>query len=123
MLSLPIPAEVHARPRLERQGHHATNLPPVIIPAVILPPSAFLRIASEVSTGDVVVVPLLSPTHPGEETLSSIRAGFGRAVGELVVDRLDHVAAVQGVPRAGLVRHDLGAARDVVADEGGCRPL
>ena len=66
---------------------------------------------------------LLSPTHPGEEALSPVCAGFGSAVGGLVVDGLDHVAAVQGVPRAGLVRHDLGAARDVVADEGGCRPL
>ena len=89
LAALPIPAEVHARPRLEHQGHHAAHLPPVVHPAVILPPRALLGIAGEVGAADVVVMPLLRPTHPAEEALRPVRAGTVHRVGDLVVDPLD----------------------------------
>ena len=105
-------------PRRQRQSDNAPHLAPVVHPAVALLERALLRVAGQVSARDVVMVPCLGTAQAGEEAFRAVGAGDAVAVGELVVDALDDVVAVQRVPARRVVSVNLGAGGNVVC---GCR--
>lgn len=65
--TLPIPAEIHARPRLQRQPDNTPDLPTVVVPAMTLAVGALLRIAGQIHARDVVMVPDLSAAQPAKK--------------------------------------------------------
>jgi len=118
---LPVSAEVHARPRPQRQPNHAAHLGAVAVLAMALPEGALLGVAGQIDARDVVMVPDLTPAQAAEEALRAIGAGDAVAVGKLMIDPLHDVAGVQVVPAIRLIGVDFGLVRDVVADVGECR--
>ncbi len=116
--SLPVTAEIHARPCLQRQPDHATNLGAVVVPAMPLTVCALLGVAGQIHARDMVMVPDLTPAQAAKEALGPVGAGDAVAVGELVVDPLHDVAGVQVVPAIRLVGVDFGLGGNVVADVG-----
>ena len=87
---LPIPAPVHRRPQPHRQPHDGINLPPVVLPAPVLAPRAFLGVADQIRPGDMVMTPDFSPANAGEEALGAVGVdAAGQGVGLLVVPMTD----------------------------------
>lgn len=74
---------------------------------MILPPRALLGIPDQVLPGDVVVMPGLGPTHPGEEAFCPVGVDALLAVSLRVIDPGHVEPGVQRVPRCGLVHHQL----------------
>ena len=71
---------------------------------MILAPRRLLREPDEVRTGDVVVVPDLSPAHAAEIAFRVVRIDLARqAIGFLMIDPMQRVAGMQGIPRASFV--------------------
>ena len=77
---LPVAAEVHARPGLQRQPNDAPNLLAVVIPAMALAIGTLLRVAGQIHARDVVMVADFGAAQPAKEALRAARAGDAVAV-------------------------------------------
>jgi hypothetical protein len=113
-----VAAEVDRWLTAHRQFDYAVDLLTVAGAAEILPPSCLLSIASEVTSGDVMMVADLAPPQTREVGLSTIGAGPVHAVANLVIDPLHSVAAMELVPGGVLVSMDHGTFGDPHASRG-----
>jgi len=95
---LPIPAEVHAGSRLERQLHHGPRLGAVVIPPMTLTERALLGVASQIDASDVMMMADLTPAQAAKEAFRAVRASDAVAVRELMVDPLHDVVPMQIIP-------------------------
>jgi len=114
--ALPVAAEVDRRAASHRQADDAMRLLTVADAAQVLPPCRFLRIADEIGTSDVVVMPQLAAAQAGEVRLCPVGAGAVDAVAVLVVDPLHGEPGVQRVPGRAFVGVHHGAVGDPLAE-------
>ena len=117
-MPLPVAREVHRRLAVKSKTGNALDLFAVRNAAVILAPSAFLSVAKEVCTRDVVMVANLRAAQPGEIAFRHVGASAVEAVGFLVVDPGNLIILMQIVPRSGFIGLELRAMGDAGLDEG-----
>jgi hypothetical protein len=97
-MSLPIPGEINARRAAQGEPGNPEHLLAIRHAAVILAQSAFLRVAKQIDTANMVMMPNFSAADTAEILLGGVRAGSVGAVSLLMVDPLHLVLAVQPLP-------------------------
>jgi len=75
------------------------DLPPIINPAVVFAPRAFLRITDQIRPRDVVMVANLGPANTAKKALGPVAVdAAGQAVGLPMVDPIHRVASAEVIP-------------------------
>ncbi len=115
---LPISREVYRGLAGKGKTGNALDLFAVRNAAVVFAPSAFLSVAKQVSTRDVVMMADFRAAKPGEVAFRHVGAGTVKAIGFFVVDPGHFEILVQAIPRSGFVGLELRAVGDAGLDEG-----